>query len=291
MASAAPVFDLQSHSTYSDGELAPKEVVAKAARAGVELLALTDHDSVDGVTEANRAAREHGIRLVPATEISALDDRGRDLHILGYNLDPQSEQLRKALQAFRADRAARADRMLEALRGLGFEIDEAALELRRQHKDSIGRPHLAQAVAGHPANAHRLEQEGLPTPSAILEAYLTPGAPAFSPRTRPTITEAIEVIHAAGGVAIWAHPFWDFDTPQEVLNAIDRFATQGIDGVEAFYATHTQQQTHLIARTCEQRNLLTTGSADFHGPNHSHFHTFRAFDLYGLQPNLGPIAA
>jgi len=291
MRSAAPRFDLQSHSTRSDGELAPADVVAAAARAGVELLALTDHDSVDGVGDAIAAARRHQIRLVPATEISALDDRGRDLHILGYLVDHESSILREALEAFRADRAKRADRMLGALRTLGFEIDERPLHERRVSCDSIGRPHLAQAVASHPANKPRLEREQLRSAADVLEAYLTPGAPAFSPRSRPSIPEAIDLIHRAGGVAVWAHPFWDFASAQDVLDAIDRFAALRVDGVEAFYATHTREQTELIANRCGELNLLTTGSADFHGPGHPHFHAFRAFDLYGMQPDLGPIAA
>src|SRR5439155_19704911 len=134
-----------------------------------ELFALSDHDSVDGVAEAIAAAQKHALRLVPATEISALDDHGRDLHILGYLVDHESPALGEALDAFRADRVARADRMLAALRNLGFEIDDAALAARRASGDSIGRPHLAQAVAAHPANAGRLRREGLDTPSAVLE--------------------------------------------------------------------------------------------------------------------------
>ena len=269
MASAAdaPRFDLQSHSTRSDGELSPANVVAAAARAGVEVLALSDHDSVDGIPEAASAAREHGIRLVPATEVSALHEGERDLHILGYLIDHESP----------------------ALRDLGFNVDESELDVRRARGDSIGRPHLAQAVVRHPDNAPRLRRERLETGSDVLEAYLTPGARAFSPRSGPTVAEAIELIHAAGGVAVWAHPFWDFDTPQEVLDAIDRFKGFGIDGVEAFYVTHTKEQTELAAAKARALDLLTTGSADFHGPSHPHFHAFRAFDLYGLQPVLGPI--
>lgn len=289
MASPPPRFDLQSHSTHSDGELPPADVVACASQAGVELLALTDHDSVEGVAEAMRAGHEHGIRVVPATEMSALDDHRRDLHILGYLVDHESPGLLDALTAFRADRAARADRMLAALRELGWEIDESGLGAHRAAGESIGRPHLARALVSHPANAARLARENLRTAAQALEAYLTPGAPAFSPRSGPTISEAIELIHAAGGVAVWAHPFWDFDSPQEVLEAIDRFAALRIDGVEAFYVTHTRQQTELAAARCRELGLLTTGSADFHGPRHPQFHSFLAFDLHGLQPNLGPI--
>ena len=102
--------------------------------------------------------------------------------------------------------------------------------------------------------------------------------------------EAIAAIHAAGGVAVWAHPFWDVDAAPAVLETIDRFAALGLDGVEAFYPSHDAEQTALIAARCAERDMLTTGSADFHGPAHPIFNRFRAFELHGLEPRLGPIA-
>ena len=141
-----------------------------------------------------------------------------------------------------------------------------------------------------PANAQRLHDEGLAERSAFLEAYLIDGKPAFKPRTTPTIAESIEAIHDAGGVAVWAHPFWDISDPPEVLKAIDRFRGWGLDGVECFYATHTREQTELLADRCAELGLLTTGSSDFHGPAHKLFSQFRAFSTYGREPVLGPIA-
>ena len=280
----APTFDLQSHSIYSDGALAPADVVAAAAEAGVQLLALTDHDTVDGVDEALEAGAAHGLRVVSAIELSALDDEREDLHLLGYRLDHRSDALLGTLERFRTDRGARAHRMADALRDLGLELD-----FPDRGERPVGRPHLAQAAFEHPANSMRLREEGIVNFSQLLEAYLIPGAPAYRRRTTPTVPEAIEAIHAAGGVAVWAHPFWDVDAGDEVLALIDRFAAEGLDGVEAFYVTHTGPQTRLVAEHCARRNLLTTGSADFHGPDHPRFNAFRAFDLYGLQPNLGPI--
>ena len=287
----SPTFDLQSHSTYSDGTLPPAEVVARAAAAGVELLALTDHDTVDGVSEALRAAEAHaGIRVVPAAEISALDGDREDLHVLGYGIDHTNSVFLDTLERFRADRSARADRMADALEEAGLALDRAPLEARRAAGLPIGRPHLAQAAYGHPANAQRIADEGLVDFGKLLEAYLIPGAPAFRRRTTPTVAEAIDAIHAAGGVAIWAHPFWDLDADDDVVDTIERFTALGLDGVEAFYITHTREQTVLCAGACAARGLLTTGSADFHGPDHPRFHRFRAFDLYGQTPDLGPMA-
>jgi 3',5'-nucleoside bisphosphate phosphatase len=280
---AAPTFDLQSHSTCSDGALAPRAVVAAAAGAGVELLALTDHDTVDGVDEALEASSARGLRLVPAIELSALDGEREDLHVLGYLIDHTSPALRSRLVAYQEDRAARAHRMADTLRALGL-----ALELPQ--RASIGRPHIAQAAFDHPANRMRLEREGIVNSSQLLVAYLVPGAPAYRRRTRPSVEEAIDVIHDAGGVAVWAHPFWDLASPDDVLATIDRFADLGLNGVEAFYPTHDAEKARLIAERCARRGLLTTGSADFHGPDHPDFNRFRAFDLHGITPALGPIA-
>src|SRR5262249_30168706 len=158
-----------------------------------------------------------------------------DLHVLGYLVDHHAPVLLDALAAFRADRAARAERMAEALR-------EAGLQLDLPRRDSIGRPHLAQAAFDHPANRMRLDSEEIVNASQLLEAYLVPGAAAYRRRTTPTVEEAIALVHEAGGVAVWAHPFWDVDDPDAVRGAIDRFATQGLDGVEAFYPTHDAQQ-------------------------------------------------
>jgi predicted metal-dependent phosphoesterase TrpH len=286
-----PTFDLQSHSDQSDGELEPGEVVRLALAAGVQLLSLTDHDTVDGVAEAREAAAHLRLGIVSGVEISSLDASQGDLHILGYRVNERDPTLRRRLKAYRGERERRAEAMAEAIRQLGFELDERVLARRSREGKSIGRPHLAQAAMEHPANAQRLGQEGLTDPSAFLVEYLIEGAPAFRPREAPSVQEVIRTIHDAGGVAIWAHPFWDVEDPAEVLAAIDRFSAAGLDGVECFYATHDRTQTHLLADHCERLGLLSTGSSDFHGPRHRDFSRFRAFSTYGRTPNLGPLAA
>ncbi len=287
----APTFDLQSHSIHSDGVLGAAEVVARAAEAGVELLALSDHDTVDGVEEAIAAGLEHGVGIVPAVEISAVQDEHEDLHVLGYGVDHADAHLRSELERFRGDRDARATRMAQALRENGFAVDEERLADRRAAGKPIGRPHLAKAAFDDPANAQRIADEGLEDFSALLVAYLIPGRPAYRRRTHPTVQEAIDLIHAAGGVAVWAHPFWDIEADPAVLETVDRFAGLGIDGVETFYVTHTREQVLLLADHCEEKGLLTTGSSDFHGPDHAHFARFRAHELHGREPRLGQIAA
>jgi predicted metal-dependent phosphoesterase TrpH len=285
----APTFDLQSHSQHSDGSLTPREVVAAAAAAGVELLALTDHDTVDGVSEAAGAAGDAGIGLVTGVEISALYAGERDLHILGYDLEYRDPILRERLASYRADRERRTEAMVTALKELGFELDEASLNRRAAEGRSIGRPHIARAVTDHRANRERLATDAISEPGAFLEAYLVPGAPAFRAREHPTVADAIAVIHDANGVAVWAHPFFDFSDPEKVLAALERFRAEGLDGVECFYITHSAEQTAIIAERCAEHGLLSTGSSDFHGPEHAMLSRFRAFSTYGFEPILGPL--
>jgi 3',5'-nucleoside bisphosphate phosphatase len=290
-----PCFDLQSHSTRSDGVLEPAEVVAAAAEAGVKLLALSDHDTLAGVPEALQAGAEHGIAIVPAIEISAIDDGGdggtaRELHILGYLVDHTNPKFTATLAAFLADREQRTLRMAQNLRELGIELEEQAISARVSAGEPIGRPHLAEAALAHPENSERLREEEIDDIGSFIRTYLIEGKPAFCLRVTPTVEEAIEAIHQAGGVAIWAHPFWDISDPAEVLTTIDRFLALGIDGVEVFYVTHTREQTELLVARCNELTLLTTGSGDFHGPENRLFSRFRAFETYGLPANLGPIA-
>ena len=289
-----PRFDLQSHSTHSDGALPASEVVERAAAAGVELLSLSDHDTVSGVSEAISAGERLGLRVVPAVEISAVDEGapvGRELHILGYDIDYTGPLLTERLAAFLADREHRTLRMAAALREVGFELDERQIRARIDEGQPIGRPHLAEAVLAAPANAARLKDEQIDDIGSLIRGYLIEGKPAFRLRQTPTVAEAVVAIHDAGGVAIWAHPFWDVSEPDEVLSSIDRFRELGIDGVEAFYVTHTQEQTELLAERCAALGLLSTGSSDFHGPENRLFSRFLAFETYGLEPNLGPIGA
>jgi len=294
-----PRFDLQSHSTNSDGALSATEVVQRAADAGVELLALSDHDTISGVSEAIAAGERYGVRIVPAVEISAVDDGSgdesgsgdaRELHILGYNIDHTGALLTEQLSEFLADREQRTLRMAAALKEVGFELDEDQIEARVAAGKPIGRPHLAEAVLAAPANADRLKDENIDDIGSLIRGYLIEGRPAFRLRETPTVAQAVEAIHQAGGVAIWAHPFWDISDVEEVLSTIDRFKALGMDGVEAFYVTHTREQTELLVERCNALGLLTTGSADFHGPDNRLFSRFLAFETYGLEPNLGPIA-
>ncbi len=247
------------------------------------------------------------MRVVPAVEISAVDASSRsgagagaadgaaasatrELHILGYRIDHTGPVMTARLTDFLADREKRTLRMRDALREVGFDLDEAEIEARIAAGKPIGRPHLAGAVLRAPANAERLAREGIDDVGSLIRGYLIEGKPAFRLRETPTVAQAIDAIHEAGGVAVWAHPFWDISDDGEVLDSVNRFHALGVDGVEAFYITHTREKTELLVKRCDELGLLTTGSADFHGPENRQFSKFMAFDTYGFEPNLGPIA-
>ncbi len=236
---------------------------------------------------------------MPAVEVSSIDDpptqgaagAARELHILGYLIDHSDPAFASTLADFQADRERRTLRMAGALREQDLELDDTAISARVAAGQPIGRPHLAEAVLAAPANAARLREEQIDDVGSLIRGYLIEGRPAFRLRETPTVAQAIEAIHAAGGVAIWAHPFWDIDDdPDEALATIERFRALGIDGVEAFYVTHDRPQTELLAARCAELGLLSTGSADFHGPDNRLFSRFMAFETYGLESNLGPLA-
>jgi predicted metal-dependent phosphoesterase TrpH len=280
-------FDLQSHSTASDGALEPAEVVRAAAEAGVEVLALTDHDTVAGVAEAMAAGDELGVRVIPAAELSSVDGQHEELHVLGYGVDHTDEAFLATLADLRADRERRILAMVQALTEDGWALDDTELQARRGRGEPLGRPHVAKALLAHPDNAERLAREGIDGPNTLFPKYLVPGAPTYVRRSRPTVEQAIELIHAAGGRAVWAHPFWDIDDPAEVEASLRRYAAAGLDGVEAFYPTHSADQTALLCRLADELGLsLVTGSADFHGPVHGTFSQFMDFELHGHEPRL-----
>jgi predicted metal-dependent phosphoesterase TrpH len=266
------VIELQSHSTVSDGQLEPAGVVEEAAKAGVKTLALTDHDAIAGVAEAQRAAERLGIELVPAIEMSCVHRYAEDLHICGYWIDLGS--IAAACERAQHERVTRAGEIVENLRREGFDIHLEDAVREAGDALSIGRPHIARA-AGAGENM-----------GPFFEEYLVPRAKAFVPRRWPTAEEAVEVIHDAGGVAVVAHPYWDISEPEKVEELIRAL---GVDGVEAYYPSHSREQTEHLLSLCDELGLVPTGSSDYHGPTHKTFSRFGAYETYGLgEPQLPP---
>src|SRR3954470_10754216 len=211
------LIELQSHSTVSDGQLAPADVVAEAEKAGVTTLALTDHDAVAGVPEAAEAAEQLGVELVPAIEMSCVHRYAEDLHVCGYWID--LEKIAPACDRAQQERRNRAGEIVENLRREGFELTLEDAIREAGGADSIGRPHIARA-AGASGDL-----------GPFFEEYLVPGAKAFVPRRWPTAEEAVELIHGAGGVAVVAHPYWDVSEPGRVRDLVSTLRAEvGLEG-------------------------------------------------------------
>jgi 3',5'-nucleoside bisphosphate phosphatase len=245
--------DLHSHTTYSDGVLTPGELVRAAAAAGVRVLAVTDHDTTEGVTEALQAATSVGLRILPGIEISSRHGE-RNLHMLAFF--PRSALGRLAdWQAER--RAARWERllgMLDRLDELGAPVDrQAVLAEREAHPGSNpGRPHVARALvaAGHVADMQQ-----------AFEIYLARGKPAYVEDRVPDAATAIAMAHRLGGVTSLAHP--NIDDLDQIL---EELVELGLDGVEAFHGSHEPEVAqHYLARA-RALGLLVSGGSDFHGP-------------------------
>lgn len=265
------LIELQSHSTVSDGQLAPAAVVEAAAAAGVTTLALTDHDAIAGVEEAAAAAARLGIELVPAIEMSCVHEYAEDLHVCGYWVD--LGRIAAACERAQHERVARAGEIVEKLRGHGFDLHLEDAVREAGDALSIGRPHIARA-AGATGDL-----------GPFFEEYLVPGAKAFVPRRWPSAAEAIALIRAAGGVAVIAHPYWDISEPDEVDDLI---RSLGADGVETYYPTHSEEQTRHLLELCDELGLHATASSDFHGPTHKTFSRFGAYETYGLGDPVVP---
>ncbi len=242
--------DLHVHSNASDGLLPPEGVVELASALGLRIIALTDHDTTQGVEEAVRAGDRLGIEVIPGVELSTTVDAG-ELHMLGYFIDPHSPAFEQQLVELRDARSGRADRMVERLSDLGVEVD-----LRRVRElagiGSIGRPHVARAM---------IEAGYVSSIDEAFERYLSRGRPAYVARMQLTPGDAVGLVHSAGGVAVLAHPF-SVDNLNVVL---PRLVEAGLDGMEVFYSLYnTEQRTHL-AEIAGRFSLVATGGSDFHG--------------------------
>ena len=259
------MIELQSHSTVSDGQLPAAEVVEKAAEAGVDVLALTDHDGVAGVPDAMAAGERLGVEVVPAIEMSSVHEFAEDLHICGYWID--IEKMKPACERAQEERRERAKEIIKNLQGFGFNITFEDAVREAGAADAIGRPHIAHA-AGAANNM-----------GPFFEEYLVPGAKAFVSRKWPTAPQACEIIKDAGGVAVIAHPYWDVKDPEKVESLI---RSLDIGGIEVFYPSHTKVQTEHLLNLARELGIAATASSDYHGPTHKTFSRFGAYQTYDL---------
>jgi hypothetical protein len=245
--------DLHSHTTASDGTLTPAALVREAARRGLRVLAITDHDSTDAIDPARVEARSHPpLEIVAGIEINT-DDLGEEIHVLGYFLDHEAAWLRDLLREFRGERVARVHRMAARLRELGYPIDPDEVFALVQ-EGSAGRPHVAQVMVrrGH-----------VGTVREAFDRFLAAGKPGYVPHRKVTPREACEIIRRAGGLAVVAHPGFHED-PEAMVR--DLAGTGLLDGVECYYAEHSPELTARLLGLCRELDLAPTGGSDFHGP-------------------------
>lgn len=241
--------DLHVHTTASDGLLEPVALVQAVRAAQVQVFSVTDHDTVDGLDEAERAAASAGLTLVPGIEISAYW-KAVEFHILGYFIDPANGPLRAFLHATRGARHARLHAMLSRLQAMGIGVPAAEV-LARAKNGNVGRPHLARTLVEHGFVASADEAFG---------RYLGTDKPAYVPRPDISIEEAIGVIREAGGIASLAHP--GLHNRDE---AIPDLMAAGLRAIEVYHPKHGFGWTGRYRRLARRHDLLTTGGSDFHG--------------------------
>jgi hypothetical protein len=245
--------DLHIHTHASDGQLSPTAVVNAAARGRLDVIAVTDHDTVAGLHEALNAARGLSVTVVPGVELSTHHGE-HEIHVLGYFIDPDSPALRRHQGLAGERRAARMQEMVRRMQALGIGVEyEDVLRVAGPEASSLGRPHLARALqqAGHTRSV-----------GEAFDLYLKDGGTAFVPDVFPGVREAIDTIREAGGVSVWAHP---------ALEVFDRevrtFAGWGLNGIECFRPNTPPVESMLFEKVARDMGLFRTGGSDWHGPH------------------------
>ena len=246
--------DLHLHSNRSDGRLAPAAVVASAKESGLEVIALTDHDTVSGIEEADRTAGELEVELIPGLELSTYDDSG-STHLLGYYVDPGNPDLLEFLESARASRWRRAQEIVEKLNGLGLGVTFDEVVEQTSGSSLIARPHIARALVDGGWVGHYAEAFG---------RFIAAGRPAYVPTRHTAPADGIRRIQAAGGLAFLAH-----GGKSHSEAAIQELIDAGLDGLEIFHPDHGPEQVQKLQQLAADGDLLESGGSDWHGPRES----------------------
>jgi predicted metal-dependent phosphoesterase TrpH len=257
--------DLHCHSTASDGTLPPAQVVRLAGESGLSALALTDHDTVGGIAEAQAQALRIGLDFLAGIEISAEYPQPGTLHILGYGIDPLSPQLNEMMRTLLEGRDNRNPRIVEKLRSLGVAITMAEVEQEARagsdelkHKP-IGRPHIAAIL---------LRKGYVTSIKQAFDKYLAPGGLAYFDKERLTPRQAIERIGQAGGVAVLAHPVQlRAENDAQLERTVKDLVDLGLEGIEVIHSDHDEAMVEKCSHLADRFGLLKTGGSDFHGSN------------------------
>ena len=243
--------DLHIHSTVSDGKFSPEEIVSKAAALGLTIIALADHDSIDGIAPALEAAKAFPpLRIIPCVEIST-DMPSGEAHVLGYFIDYTSDELNASLEKFRSSRQRRAQGMIAKLHNLGIRVDWQRVQ-EIAGDGSIGRPHIAQAM---------LEKGYITSIKDAFTGYIEHGGPAYVEREKMTPAEAVALIVRSNGLPVLAHPFTVNDPQAMVIE----LKTAGLVGIEAYYNGYTADEIKRLVSLADRHGLIATGGSDYHG--------------------------
>jgi predicted metal-dependent phosphoesterase TrpH len=245
--------DLHTHSTASDGVYSPSKLLQRAHAVGLQVLALTDHDSTNGVEEAKQAAQRLNITFIPGIEINT-DGSGGEVHVLGYFPEYHRAAFQEALQVLRDARVRRGERMVERLNQQGVHITWE--RVRQIAHGSVGRPHIAQAL---------MEAGYVQTMPEAFDKYLCTGCPAYVPRYKLTVEDAIHLISSANGLPVVAHPA-DLLNSGQLSSWLPRLCEIGLVGLETYYGQYTPETVSELLTLADQYHLIPTGGSDFHGP-------------------------
>ena len=260
--------DLHTHSTASDGQYTPAELIDLAQKRGVEVLALTDHDTINGIDEAVEAGQTIGVQVIRGVELSA--DDYLNLHILGYAFSPDAPELREMLTNMRQGRDDRKYRITQFLHERG--IDVPLSEVEAEAKDGvIGRPHFAQAMARLGYVSSRKE---------AFDRYLdTPEFQEMEKGRKPSAEKCVKTIKAVGGKVSLAHPYQIVLGRDCMEDLVKKLIGYGLDAIECYYTKHTREQQDEYLRLAKKYNLHVTGGSDFHGEKNKPDYPLAALDL------------
>jgi len=246
--------DLHIHSTYSDGTMTPKDLVDLAKKKGLRAISLTDHDTVDGVTEAISTCNRDGFEVIPGIEIGAKYS-GTTIHILGYLFDTDNSVLRNALLKLQDARNERNGHILLRFKKLGINISESELH-NISPTGQTGRPHIARML---------LKKGVVKTIDEAFVRFLRKGAEIYVPRFLYTAEEVFSLLRQAGGIGVLAHPLQIQHSNINLAAAIEQLTVLGMDGIETYYPTHTKKTRNVLIKLAETCNLVLTGGSDYHG--------------------------
>lgn len=254
--------DLHTHSTKSDGTLTPTQLIQKAVQIGLEAIALTDHDTVEGVLEADQEAHrvtQEPFEFIPGVELS-VSYQGQELHIVGLYLDIHTDHFGEVLGHLQENRERRNYKMIQKMQDAGIDISMEKLRAE-QGNGVLTRGNFARYLKNH--GYIQTIQEG-------FDRYLSPGKPFYVLREYMSYQSAIDTIHAAGGLAFLAHPVMYHMSEEKLEAAIREFKDCGIDGIETYYSVNTPADTENALKLAQKYDLIRSGGSDFHGSNKPH---------------------